>query len=421
MAKEYIKRAILSDLKSHLNRKEITMLVGPRQCGKTTTMNLLKKDLEEKNNKVLFLNLDITEDKKYLATQEKLINKIKLEFGNDPGFVFIDEVQRKENAGLFLKGIYDMDLPYKFIVSGSGNIELKEKVSESLMGRKRLFNMSTITFDEFVNFKTEYKYEDRLEQFFEIEEEKGENFLLEYLNFGGYPRVITSISLEEKNIEIDEIYQSYINKDIIKWLRVEKIDAFEKMMKISASQVGNLVSYSSLANGVGISVETVKNYLWYLEKTFVLDRCRPFFKNKKKEIIKSPIFYFHDIGLRNYAVNKFGKLDEIDDNLGFLFENFTFNILKERLYNSNAEINFWRTKSCAEVDFVIDFESEIIPIEVKFKNFSKMKIEKSIQSFIKKYKPKNAFVVNKNLSGKITFKNTNVRFTPFWKIKDEII
>ncbi|MCD4746615.1 MAG: ATP-binding protein [Bacteroidales bacterium] len=421
MAKEYIKRAILSDLKSHLNRKEITMLVGPRQCGKTTTMNLLKKDLEEKNNKVLFLNLDITEDKKYLATQEKLINKIKLEFGNDPGFVFIDEVQRKENAGLFLKGIYDMDLPYKFIVSGSGNIELKEKVSESLMGRKRLFNMSTITFDEFVNFKTEYKYEDRLEQFFEIEEEKGENFLLEYLNFGGYPRVITSISLEEKNIEIDEIYQSYINKDIIKWLRVEKIDAFEKMMKISASQVGNLVSYSSLANGVGISVETVKNYLWYLEKTFVLDRCRPFFKNKKKEIIKSPIFYFHDIGLRNYAVNKFGKLDEIDDNLGFLFENFTFNILKERLYNSNTEINFWRTKSCAEVDFVIDFESEIIPIEVKFKNFSKMKIEKSIQSFIKKYKPKNAFVVNKNLSGKITFKNTNVCFTPFWKIKDEII
>ena len=104
-----------------------------------------------------------------------------------------------------------------------------------------------------------------------------------------------------------------------------------------------------------------------------------------------------------------------------MFENFTFNILKERLHNSNAEINFWRTKSCAEVDFVIDFESEIIPIEVKFKNFSKMKIEKSIQSFIKKYKPKNAFVVNKNLSGKITFKNTNVHFTPFWKIKGDII
>jgi len=77
-----------------------------------------------------------------------------LELGKERSYVFIDEIQRKENAGFFLKGVFDLKLPYKFIVSGSGSLELKEKIHESLVGRKRLFELTTITFDEFVHHKT---------------------------------------------------------------------------------------------------------------------------------------------------------------------------------------------------------------------------------------------------------------------------
>ena len=84
--------------------------------------------------------------------------------------VFIDEIQRKENAGLFLKGLYDLGLSYKFVVSGSGSLELKEKIHESLAGRKRVFEMTTLSFEEYLNFKTQNRYQDSLPDFFSVEQ-----------------------------------------------------------------------------------------------------------------------------------------------------------------------------------------------------------------------------------------------------------
>ncbi len=161
-----IKRNLLEQLKGHLSKKEISLIVGPRQAGKTTLMLLLKEYLEKHGEKTLFLNLDIESDNRYFSTQDILIRKIQLELGRERGCVFIDEIQRKENAGLFLKGLYDMRTPYKFIVSGSGSLELKEKIHESLVGRKRLFDLNTISFEEFVNYTTGEKYHGSLQDFF---------------------------------------------------------------------------------------------------------------------------------------------------------------------------------------------------------------------------------------------------------------
>lgn len=127
----------------------MTLVVGARQVGKTTLLLYVRDQLQAQGKKTLFLNLDFESDYFYLESQERLLQKIKLEFGNDGGFVFLDEIQRKENAGLFLKSLYDMDVPYKFIVSGSGSMELEEKIHESLAGRKRLFELSTISLWEF--------------------------------------------------------------------------------------------------------------------------------------------------------------------------------------------------------------------------------------------------------------------------------
>jgi len=141
MDKNHIKRELFGEIKAHINNKEISIIVGPRQVGKTTLMKELVLYIQKIGGKTVFLNLDYEMDKVHLEAQDGLISKLRLEFGINRGYVFIDEIQRKKNAGLFLKGLYDMDLPYKFIVSGSGSLELKESIHESLAGRKRMFEL----------------------------------------------------------------------------------------------------------------------------------------------------------------------------------------------------------------------------------------------------------------------------------------
>ena len=409
-----IKRKIFNEIKNHLDKKEISLIVGPRQVGKTTIMNEIKKYLDKEGKKSIFLSLDYELDSVFFKSQEELLRKIKLNLGEDGGFVFIDEIQRKENAGLFLKGIYDLRLPYKFIVSGSGSLELKEEINESLAGRKKDFFMGPVDFEEFVNFKTEYRYEDNLQDFFEIEKEKTFNFLKEYLNFGGYPRVILEETEKEKRSIIDQIFRSCIEKDIIYLLKSDRIDAFVLMIKILASQTGQLINYTSLATQTGLSVPSLKKYLWYAEKVFIIRMVQPFFTNKQKEITKSPIVYFIDLGLRNFSLNMFGRIED-NEQLGLIFQNFIYNKINKEIEGDLKSINFWRTKEKAKVDFVVRDGLSLLPIEVKFSNFLKAEISRSFRSFINNYKPKEAKVINLGLNTNKNIGNTDIKFVPYYK------
>lgn len=409
----------MNDIRRHLTKKEITLLVGARQVGKTTLMNILLEELRRKGEKTVFLSPDFEDDKRYFVSQGALLRKLELEFGRGKGYVFIDEIQRKGDAGVFLKGIYDLGLPHKFVVSGSGSLELKEKIHESLAGRKMIFEIDPVSFFEFVDFKTGYRYEGRLSDFFDIEGDKTMSLLEGYLNFGGYPRVVEEETLSDKIRVIDEIYRSYLERDISYWLEVEKIDAFSSLVKLLAAHAGNLINYSEISNALGISHQTVKNYLWYLEKTFIVKRVTPYSRNARKEITKSPVVYFCDNGLRGYARGSFGRIYEPVE-LGLSFENLIFNILREIFYLSNVSIHFWRTKDGAEVDFLIDSGKEAIPVEVKYGIFREPKIERALRSFIDKYGPKRAFVINRNLEETVKVGTTEVRFMPFWKLRLEL-
>ena len=409
-----IKRSIFTNLKKHLDSPEISLLTGPRQTGKTFLMRLLEDSLKKETQKTLFLNFDFDENKKFLFSQNALLEKIRLEVGQKKAFIFLDEIQRKENAGLFLKGLYDMNLPYKFIVSGSGSLELKEKIHESLTGRKRIFEIKPLNFLEFVNFKTSYRYEEKIKDFFSIENQQAQNLLQEYMAFGSYPKVVLKTSQQEKKEVIKDIFQSYLERDIISLLHLEKSESLTNLLKIVASQIGSLVNNSELSSTLDISSKTIKKYLWYLEKTFIIKKIFPYFTNIRKEINKMPVYYFYDIGLRNYLLGIFA-ISDTHFNQGHLFENFILNTLSSQLNYASTKICFWRTRDQAEVDFVIQIGTETIPIEVKFTDIKKPAISRSFRSFLNKYRPKKAFVIHLGKKQKILVNKTTVSFLPFYQ------
>ncbi len=410
-----IKRTIYPSIFRHLKAKEITIITGARQIGKTTLLKQISKELVQQNKKIQFFNLDIPSDNTYFANQENLLQKIKLEIGTKGGYIFIDEIQRKENAGLFLKGLYDRDLPYKWIVSGSGSLELKEKIQESLAGRKRMFEMYPVTFAELLHYKTDYKYESDLSAYLTIEHQQVRLLLKEYLNYGGYPRIVTEESSKEKRLLLEEIFRSYIERDITTLLSLNRPDAFTLLIRLLADRIGSPINYSTLSNQTGISLPTLKKYLWYAEKTFIIKIIRPFFRNVKKELTKTPIAYFVDLGLRNYSLGLLGNVGEAH-NSGLLFENFIFQILYEKASNNGWQVKYWRTKDKAEVDFVLDKGFEVVPIEVKYQELKRPTISRSFRSFMEKYQPKKAYLVNLSLETELEIENTKVNIIPYYKL-----
>lgn len=402
-----IKRTIYPKLLDHLEKPEITMLVGSRQAGKTTLMELLKNELQSRGEETISFNLDREEDQPFFKSQIALVDKLKLNLGDKKSYIFIDEIQRLENAGLFLKGIYDRNLPYKFIVTGSGSLELKEKIHESLAGRKRMFEISTLSLEEFVNYKTNYKYENKLNEFFKVETQLSHNLLKEYLLWGGYPRVVLAQKESDKIAVAADIYNSYLEKDIKQLLGIIKGEEFTKLLMILANQIGKVANVSEISSTLGIDRETTKKYLWFLKKTFIIGEVRPFYKNLRKELTKRSVFYFNDLGMRNYILNRLNQENlEIDG--GFLFQNLIYFYLKEKTASESSKVNYWRTLDGAEVDFVINSGAGVWPIEVKYTNLKIIKISRSMNSFIDAYHPQKMTIINLVLNK--TEKVNNVEF-----------
>ncbi len=401
----------------HLEEKEISLIVGSRQAGKTTLMKLLMKELSNRDQPSVMLNLDIEEDKKFFDSQELLLRKVRLEIGKQ-GYVFVDEIQRKENAGLFLKGLYDMDLPYKWIVSGSGSLELKEKIHESLAGRKRIFELSTLSWEEFVDYRTSYRYEDHLDEFFALEAVQTKNFLEEYLSFGGYPRIVLEQELSEKRKIMSDLYESYLLKDLVELLGIQKTEKFTGLARLISSQIGRMVNKQELSSTLGLHIHTINQYLWYMEKTFFIEKVTPFYRNFRKEICKAPVYYFSDMGMRNFALGLFGSSAPLLSD-GFLFQSFVFHRLKDWVRHSSGQIHYWRTTNKAEVDFVVDQGLELIPVEVKYQYMAKPNPGRSLLSFLAQYQPKKAYIIHLGEEMRRMEGGTELVFLPFFRMQDE--
>lgn len=365
-------RNVTIKAQKYLKNDDILLFIGSRQAGKTTILRQIEDILKKDNAVVYFLNL---EDVEYLELLNKTPKNIFKIFPIDlaqKSFVFIDEVQYLANPSNFLKYLYDeYKGKIKLIVSGSSAFYIDKKFKDSLAGRKKIFEVPTLSFREFLRFKGETDLSQKnFGNLVLSEKEKIEMHYRQYLVYGGYPRVVLAANGEKTEI-LREIAYSYIKKDIYE-ANIRQDEVFYKLFKILSSQIGSLVNASELALTLGVSKTAIDNFLYVMQKSFHIELIHPFFKNKRKELAKMPKIYFSDLGLRNFFVDNFKPFETRDDR-GILLENAAMRQLAEKY--GIEKIKFWRTIGKHEIDFIADekeaFEVKINPAKIKEKNYKK--------------------------------------------------
>ena len=393
--KKLYSRKILQNVKKWLLEKEIVILNGPRQVGKTSLLKLLKKELIRQGiaeENIFYLNLEELNILSDLNEDPKNLLKYIVDKGSK-NYFFIDEIQYLDNPSNFLKQLYDeYSEKIKIIATGSSSLELKAVLQDSLAGRKVSFLVKPLDFKEYLQFKEfdSLRYLDKKD----IPAQIKDNFdkqLEEYLIYGGMPAVVLQSDYQKKQKMLNEYINTYINKDIRSIGKINSISSFNAVVRILASQIGNLLNISDLSNNADISRRKVERYIDLLEYTFVLNKVIPFYKNTRKQIVKMPKVYFFDVGIRNAILGNFLPMESRQDR-GEIFENFVFLELKG--ISDNNKIFFYRTVSGSEIDFVLEIGGLTQLVEVKYKRVKKQIDTRVLRGFNENNKVENMFVVS---------------------------
>ena len=416
---KFFNRDIESRIMQFADRDEIVVIRGPRQAGKTTLMKLIAEKMQGKK---VFVDLDILSNRNSIA--EAPIDYVKRLGGTGNGrlLLFLDEVQRLDNAGEILKIIYDeFKGEVKIFASGSSSLEIRQKVLGFLVGRAVVFTLYTFSFGEFLNAKDPGLYNVFKEKNASVLEyiEKGaepmpkalsEDLLRmwkDYVVYGGYPEVVKAEKAALKESLLSNLADLYIEKDIISYFKIENTREFESFLKALSFNDAQMLLLSNAANDSNISFYKAKLYLDIIENTYIAMRIYPYYKNVSTSIRKTPKIYFLDLGLRNAVLKNMLPYDKRDDT-GKLAENFVF----RELVGLGKEPKYWRTKSGAEIDFVIEEHDGLVPIEVKLGG--SRALGKSFYSFIETYKPKRALVVTLDEFSKTKINGTTVYSVPIF-------
>jgi predicted AAA+ superfamily ATPase len=382
----YVERDLEKKIKGYLSAPEIISVVGARQAGKTTLLKHLQAGIQDSS----FLTFEDIEIRELFDLDIKSFIELYIQPAR---VIFIDEFQYSKKGGQGLKFIYDTVPGRKLIISGSSSLDLTIKAVKHLTGRILSFTLYPFSFREVLRSKDERlsKLFESTLQFGPIEPpllERLQKYYREFVIYGGYPRVATAQSDEEKKEILKNIFQIYLLRDVRDILGLVDDYKMLSLVKALALQAGQAISYDELANLTQQNTPAIKRQMNFLEKTYIASFLRPYFRNRRTELVKNPKVYFLDTGLRNAVIRDFKPVSERQDK-GALYENSVFSELlkKDRL------VKYWRTKSKAEVDFVVD---DHIPLEVK-SSLSKPLVGKSLHSFIAKYQPDHAFILNESL------------------------
>jgi len=404
MKEVYIERDLEKKIRKYLKRKEIIAIVGARQCGKTTLMKHIFRDL--KNAK--FIGFD---DKKILQMFEQDIELFVKNYVENTDFLFIDEFQYAKEGGKLLKFLYD-DYNTKIIISGSSTAELSVQSIKYLVGRIFVLTLYPFSFQEFIKYKDKNVYEilNKGHKLSDVAKNIIKKLYEEYIIFGGYPEVAIAKEKDEKIEIIKNIYNTYLLREIREILQISDDAKLMQLIKALALQIGKEANYHELSILTGFNYKELIKYIDILKKTFICLESKPYFRNRRKELVKTPKFYFLDIGFRNISIDDFQDFDKRVDR-GQLNENF----VASELFKKEIMLRYWRTKAGAEVDFIVERENRLIPVEVK----SMLKTPtygKSFKNFVIEYKSDKGFILSENYENDIKIKNVKVVFRPIFYI-----
>lgn len=344
-------REIYSELLAHSKKKQVTVVTGMRRVGKSTAVQYILQHLD--HNNYLYLDCERVEIRLLLNTlnYEHIKDELELlglDFSRST-IIAIDEIQLVKNLPSLIKYLYDT-YGIKFIVTGSSSYYMKNHFSESLAGRKRLFEMYPLTFKEFLQFKKVVvphfdKY--AWSAFNKTWYNKFSDLYAEYIQYGGFPEVVLEENIEDKVELLKDIINSYIELDVKLLSDYSISEDLYKLVKLLASRAGNKVDYTKISSVTGINRQKVATYIQLLEYTYFIYQVTPFTKNIDKEISQQTKLYFADTGILNILA-----AEQLSS--GQVFENAIAIQLKNQ-----GLLQYYQKKTGQEIDFIINGDTAI--------------------------------------------------------------
>lgn len=376
-----------------LKFKEIVIITGVRRVGKTTIIfQVIEHLIKEKKvnpNHILYVTLDHPHFIK--TTVEEIIRefrKIHKLDRKEKIFVFLDEIQHINEWEKYLKIFYDIE-NVKIVVSGSSATLIK-KQSPYITGRFIKIDVWPLDFNEFLVFKQA--------KISKTEEYKYEKYLDDYLKTGGLPFFV----LHENIDYLSDMIESVVFKDIVQLYSIKYPKAVENLLLLMAARIGQKTSFNKLKNILALSLDTIKEYLYYLELSFIITPIKKFSYSINEQIYSAHKYYFLDNGIRNVLIGfkDFGSLAE--------------NALAIYLKRQFKEVFYYQNKK--EIDFIIKSKGITIPLESKYGEEISNEEVKVILNFMKEKRLNIGYIISKNINKEIKERKKKIRIIPLWKL-----
>lgn len=348
-----IRRHLETRLQQAADSYPVVSVTGPRQSGKTTLVRQLFKDAQ-------YISLENPQEQEFALTDPQGF----LERFTGPAI--LDEVQRAPKLFSYIQEIVDeQNKMGQFILTGSQNFLLMEKVSQSLAGRCAVLHLLPFSQGELENRPV--MDIDALGRLLPQKHKQSIRVGLFDRMFKGFYPPIYDRNLPPQDWQAN-YYRTYVERDVRQVLNLGDAETFARFVRLCAGRAGQLLNMSALAADSGISVPTVKRWLSLLEASFLIYLLPPYHANFNKRLVKSPKLYFYDTGLLCYLLRIRSSEELITHSArGAIFETFVISELFKNYYNQGREpdIFFWRDSVGHEVDVILDHGKEQIPIEIK--------------------------------------------------------